>query len=429
MVNNNSNSRTQYVTIALASMAAAITSGAFVLYYTNSNKNVVGSEQQRRNDDDDDTTATTTTKNHQRSILEWKKKRDEERKGRIRAEQKLRSALKSLKQENMSLSIDSNGNNSNSNKTNNKGGTTSIDEYILPLSTIGLVHAPYPKRMGTPRQGQLVPSSRGYIQLVPSIPPAILDGIQDYSHLWVIFQFHENTSLATSRKTKIRPPRGGGIKVGQLSTRSPHRPNPLGLSLVTINRWEPSTRRLYINGLDLVDGTPVYDVKPYVHWDIPNEVTVTKDTSNTNTNSISVGGMTIIDGLKLPKWVETKDDVLPKVVFEYEAEEALKHMIQKDDAFCPLLYPKSDPTSFDAAKQTLIEILSQDPRSSHRGVTKNQRGTDSRGTSSSSAANDDKQPIGKETNDDTYKITFGDAIISFLVLAGQGAVVKDVTIS
>ena len=431
IVNNNSNSRTQYVTIALASMAAAITSGAFVIYYTNSNKNVVGSEQQRRNDDDDDTTATTTTKNHQRSILEWKKKRDEERKGRIRAEQKLRSALKSLKQENMSLSIDSNGNNnnSNSNKTNNKGGTTSIDEYILPLSTIGLVHAPYPKRMGTPRQGQLVPSSRGYIQLVPSIPPAILDGIQDYSHLWVIFQFHENTSLATSRKTKIRPPRGGGIKVGQLSTRSPHRPNPLGLSLVTINRWEPSTRRLYINGLDLVDGTPVYDVKPYVHWDIPNEVTVTRDASNTNTNTISVGGMTIIDGLKLPKWVETKDDVLPKVVFEYEAEEALKHMIQKDDAFCPLLYPKSDPTSFDAAKQTLIEILSQDPRSSHRGVTKNQRGTDSRGTSSSSAANDDKQPIGKETNDDTYKITFGNAIISFLVLAGQGAVVKDVTIS
>ena len=69
----------------------------------------------------------------------------------------------------------------------------------------------------------------------------------------------------TSKKTKIRPPRGGGRKVGMLATRSPYRPNALGISLVT-------TRRLYIKALVLVHGTTVYDVKPYVHWDIPGNV-------------------------------------------------------------------------------------------------------------------------------------------------------------
>jgi len=319
------------------------------------------------------------------SILEWKKKRDEERTGRIRAEVKLRNALSNLKKQKL-------------------GGDNKNDQHIFPLTTIGIVESPYPKRMGTPRQGQLVPSSRGCIQFVSSLPAEVLDGIDEYSHLWVIFQFHENTSLATSRKTKIRPPRGNGIKVGQLSTRSPHRPNPLGLSLVTINRWEPSTRRLYINALDLVDGTPVYDVKPYVHWDIPNEVNVVEKPN---------AGI----GLKLPHWVENKDDVLTSVVFETEAEESLRRIIRYNH-LSPLLYPSKDPTSFEAAKQTLTEILSQDPRSSHRGISKNQRGT----VSSSSTGNGD-QLIGK---DDIYRVTFGRAIVEFLVLAGKGAIVKNV---
>jgi tRNA-Thr(GGU) m(6)t(6)A37 methyltransferase TsaA len=178
-------------------------------------------------------------RNHRRSNHKWETKRAEERKGRIRAEVKLREALGRLQKANLDT-IDHSGD----------------DPHILPLSTVGIVKSAYPKRMGTPRQGALVPSSRGCIQFVNTLPPEVLDGIDAYSHLWVIFQFHANTDLVTSRKTKIRPPRGGGIKVGQLATRSPHRPNPLGLSLVTIDRWEPSSRRLYIKALDLVDGTP-----------------------------------------------------------------------------------------------------------------------------------------------------------------------------
>eukprot|EP00536_Pseudo-nitzschia_multiseries_P018599 jgi/Psemu1/248833/estExt_Genewise1.C_27480002 len=256
--------------------------------------------------------------------------------------------------------------------------------------------------MGTPRQGALVPSSRGCIQFMNSVSPELLDGINAYSHLWVIFQFHENTSLATSKKTKIRPPRGGGIKVGQLATRSPHRPNPLGLSLVTIDRWEPSTRRLFIKALDLVDGTPVYDVKPYVHWDIPNEVKVIEN---------PVSGI----GLKLPHWVENKDDVLASVVFEKEAEESLRRFVRQN-VLSPLLYPSKDSLSFVAAKQTLIEILSQDPRSSHRGLSKNQRG------SISAKGGNNKQESG-DGNNDFYRLSFGNLVIEFLV-AEKGAIVK-----
>ena len=177
---------------------------------------------------------------HKKSTSKWEKKRQEERVGRIRAEQKLREALTKLKKARLDVDVED----------------AEEDDHVLPLKTLGIVQSPYPKRMGTPRQGALVPSSRGCIQFVQSVPPELLDGIDQYSHLWVIFQFHENTSLATSKKTKIRPPRGGGIKVGMMATRSPHRPNPLGLSLVTIDRWEPSNRKLYIKALDLVDGTP-----------------------------------------------------------------------------------------------------------------------------------------------------------------------------
>jgi len=334
---------------------------------------------------------------HRRSNYRWEKKRQEERTGRIRAEVKLREALSRLQ----NAGID---------------GQRDDDEHFLPLSTIGIVKSPYPKRMGTPRQGALVPSSRGCIQFSKSVPPELLDGIDGYSHLWVVFQFHQNTSLATSKKTKIRPPRGGGIKVGQLSTRSPHRPNPLGLSLVTIDRWEPSTRSLYIKALDLVDGTPVYDVKPYVHWDIPNEVKVVEN---------RIGGI----GLKLPHWVESKDDVLASVVFEAEAEESLRYFVRKNK-LSPLLYPSKDSMSFVAAKQTLIEILSQDPRSTHRGLSKNQRGSISGTYTKRGKINHNSNNIqsggGDNSNGvDIYRLSFGKLTIEFVVTE-KGAIVKNI---
>lgn len=141
----------------------------------------------------------------------------------------------------------------------------------------------------------------------------------------------------------------------------------------------------------------VYDVKPYVHWDIPNEVKVLEN---------RIGGI----GLKLPHWVETKDDVLPGVVFAPEAEECLRYFV-RNNKLSPFLYPSKDSMSFVAAKQTLIEILSQDPRSSHRGLSKNQRGSIS-GT-----------PKGSE--EDVYRLSFGKVLIEFIVTS-KGAIVKNI---
>eukprot|EP00934_Nitzschia_sp_Nitz4_P003245 Nitzschia sp. Nitz4//scaffold25_size161228//104084//105130//NITZ4_002442-RA/size161228-processed-gene-0.192-mRNA-1//-1//CDS//3329544622//3235//frame0 len=268
---------------------------------------------------------------------ELERKRQEERTGRIRAEVKLRQVLAQQKH----------GSEENANGSG--------ESNVMRINPIGTVVSPYPKRMGTPRQGMLVPSSRGIIQFNASLSPEAVDGIEEYSHIWVIFAFHANTSLATSKKSKIRPPRAGGNKVGQLATRSPHRPNAVGLSLVKMDRWDPSKRQLHIRALDLVDETPVYDIKPFVHWDIPPEVDFD------------------ISKLKLPAWVEDRNDVLPGVEFSSEAEGWLEYFIKRN-TLAPL-YPKKDPNALQDARKTLREILAQDPRSSHKGVSKNQRGS------------------------------------------------------
>lgn len=130
---------------------------------------------------------------------------------------------------------------------------------------IGLIESPYKEKFGTPRQPGLVAESRGAIVLRDDLNPDAFDGLVDFSHAWVLFVFHENQSVREGRptvKTKVHPPRLQGKAVGVFATRSPHRPNPIGLSLVQIEKIEG--RRVYIKGLDLIDGTPVLDVKPYL---------------------------------------------------------------------------------------------------------------------------------------------------------------------
>ena len=131
--------------------------------------------------------------------------------------------------------------------------------HPMLLRCIGTVTSPFTKRMGTPRQGALAPHSRGFVQLDASVAPVeTLDGIESFSHAWLIFAFHANTDAVDSKKTKIRPPRGGGAKVGTMASRSPHRPNCIGLSLVRVGVLDGKRKRLYVSALDLVNGTPVY---------------------------------------------------------------------------------------------------------------------------------------------------------------------------
>jgi tRNA (adenine37-N6)-methyltransferase len=177
--------------------------------------------------------------------------RDAERKGRIKAEIKLRTQVKEEEEKRVAASMAFYSKENISNDLNGKP---------MLLKCIGTVRSPFTKRMGTPRQGALAPHSRGYIQLNHSIAPMeTLLGLDTYSHAWILFQFHANTDLQSiSVKTKIRPPRGGGIKVGSMATRSPHRPNNIGLSLVKIDGIDTKKKRLHISALDLCNGTPVY---------------------------------------------------------------------------------------------------------------------------------------------------------------------------
>lgn len=126
---------------------------------------------------------------------------------------------------------------------------------------IGLLESCFQEKFGTPRQPHLVPGSFARLKLYPEYAPEhSLQGLAEFSHVWLLSWFH----LATNKTfhPKIHPPRLKGGKIGVFASRSPHRPNPVGLSLVKLVRVEKDT--LYLSGIDLVDGTPILDVKPYL---------------------------------------------------------------------------------------------------------------------------------------------------------------------
>jgi len=134
------------------------------------------------------------------------------------------------------------------------------------LSPIGYISSDYPDKFGVPRQPGLVTAASAMLTLVtPFDDPLCVRGLEDFSHLWVSFIFHQNPERWAPM---VRPPRlGGNKKVGVFASRSPNRPNRLGLSLVALERIETRQGvRLHLKGVDLVDGTPVVDIKPYLPW-------------------------------------------------------------------------------------------------------------------------------------------------------------------
>lgn len=135
---------------------------------------------------------------------------------------------------------------------------------MLPLRPIGTLRSVYGQKFGIPRQAGLVPEARAALHL--DLPRDAVRGLERFSHVWVIFLFHE----ATDTKLVVRPPRlGGAKKTGVLATRSPHRPNHIGLSAVALERVDadaPGGPVLHLRGVDFLDGTPVLDVKPYLPY-------------------------------------------------------------------------------------------------------------------------------------------------------------------
>ncbi len=195
------------------------------------------------------------------------------------------------------------------------------------IQPIALCHSPYKQKFSIPRQAQLAPSAQAQIELLrPYNDPAYIEGIEQFSHLWLTFIFHEN--LAQGYKPSVRPPRlGGAQKMGVFATRSTFRPNGLGQSVVKLESvvHHQDACMLHVSGLDLLDKTPIVDIKPYLPY----------------ADSLPEAQAGIAQ--EAPKCIE--------VAFTEQAEFVLIQL---------------EPLKNKKIKQWITEVLSQDPRPAHR---------------------------------------------------------------
>lgn len=143
----------------------------------------------------------------------------------------------------------------------------------MEITPIARIHTDFPEKFGIPRQSGLAPALQGRIVFEPAYRNAeALRGLEDFSHIWLVWEFSANVRRGASSEVvwqpTVRPPRlGGNAHLGVFATRSPFRPNPLGLSCVEISAIRPDTPDgplIYVRGADLMDGTPIYDIKPYI---------------------------------------------------------------------------------------------------------------------------------------------------------------------
>lgn len=133
------------------------------------------------------------------------------------------------------------------------------------LAPIGFVHSPYQQKFGIPRQPSLAPDVKSTIELIPPYDHRdCTRGLEEFDYIWLQFIFHDNQQEGWA--PLVRPPRlGGSKKKGVFATRSPHRPNPIGLSLVQLKEIiYGSNTSLVISGADLLNETPILDIKPYL---------------------------------------------------------------------------------------------------------------------------------------------------------------------
>lgn len=197
----------------------------------------------------------------------------------------------------------------------------------INLQPIGIIHSPFKEKFAVPRQPGLVNSLEVELELLPPYnQQGTVRGLEDFSHVWLIFFFHQNSNRGWH--TTVRPPRlGGNKKVGVFASRSPFRPNPVGLSAVELIEIVYRKPRLILRlrGTDLVDGTPIFDIKPYLPYS---------------------------DALPSAKGsFATEEPPLIPVEFSPQAENDLKYFSDR--------YPR--------LRQSIIEILEQDPRPAYRG--------------------------------------------------------------
>ena len=190
------------------------------------------------------------------------------------------------------------------------------------LEIIARIHTDFPTKFGVPRQSGLVDSLQGRIVFeAPYRNPDAFRGLEGFTHIWLIWQFSE--AVRTGWTATVRPPRlGGNTRMGVFATRSPFRPNPIGLSCVRLEKIELSTPHgpvLHVAGADLMDGSPIYDIQPYLPF--------------TDSHPEAVGGF---------------------------ADPAYEYSLEVD-------FPQELLDRFpEESRQALVDVLRQDPRPSYQ---------------------------------------------------------------
>ncbi len=140
---------------------------------------------------------------------------------------------------------------------------------IFPVKIIARIHSDFPSKFGIPRQSGLVETLHSMVVFEPEYRnPQALRGLEDFSHIWLIWQFSQ--AVREDWSPTVRPPKlGGNTRMGVFATRSPFRPNAIGLSSVKLERIEKHPKYgmvLIVSGADLMDGTPILDIKPYLPY-------------------------------------------------------------------------------------------------------------------------------------------------------------------
>jgi len=144
---------------------------------------------------------------------------------------------------------------------------TPKNSQLFEVTPIGIIHSCFKEKFAAPRQPGLVPAALAQVELhLPYNQADAVAGLEEFSHIWLTFAFHQTAQQGW--KPKVRPPRlGGNKKLGVFATRSTFRPNPLGLSLVKLESIDTSNGViLHVSGADLIDQTPILDIKPYLPW-------------------------------------------------------------------------------------------------------------------------------------------------------------------
>ncbi|PKA65445.1 hypothetical protein AXF42_Ash005779 [Apostasia shenzhenica] len=302
-----------------------------------------------------------------------------ERRGRVRAQQALREAL--IRQ-----------------SSNDPMISASVSASSYPMAPIGFVQSCFATRNGTPRQPLLVPLSRACLVFDPSrVPPDALDGLAEYSYCWVLYIFHLNTDLEklwrqpslSKFKAKVRVPRLEGGKMGVLATRSPHRPCPIGLSVAKIEALEGHA--VLLSGVDMVDGTPVLDIKPYLPY---------SDS---------------IEGANVPSWLKEENALaVSSVYFSAGFRSTLSICWSKNENIS--LY-----SSIDEFESLIKQVLSWDIRSlSQRSLPRNRDPT----LLSVGTVNEDSS----SSNDIIYHVILEEVDISYRIDGKSNVIVEKATI-